>query len=144
MARININDFDDKTLEKVKKMAEKRGCTSKKNPGIVDFVFNDYLNMCELNQFENPLLIKMMQQIFKSELELTEQHLGGRTLKLLSDLTINLSVLTQMFFDNLTRFDDKAEAMAIYDTYRKNAVEQLRETRSPITYSQLVKENDHE
>lgn len=144
MARINIRNIEDETLEKVKKMAEKRGCQSETISGIIEFVLTDYLNLSELNQFENPLLIKMMQQILKSELELTEQHLGGRTLKLLSDLTINLSVLTQMFFDNLTRFDDQAEAMAIYEIYRKNAVEQLRETRSPITYSQLVKENDHE
>lgn len=144
MARININDFDDELLEKVKREATARGCTKNDLKGIFHYVLKDYLDLSELTKFDNPLLIKMIQQTIRAELDLTENHLGGRLFKLVGDNTINLSVLTQLLFDNLMQFDDKKAAYEIMDHYRKNAVDQLRETKMPISYKQLIKEDINE
>lgn len=144
MARININDFDDELLEKVKREAVARGCTKNDLKGIFHYVLKDYLDLAELTKFDNPLLIKMIQQTIRAELDLTESHLGGRLFKLVGDNTINLSVLTQLLFDNLMQFDDKKAAYEIMDHYRKNAVDQLRETKMPISYKQLIKEDTDE
>ena len=138
--RININDFDDELYNKVSDMAAERGCKKLTAPSLIHFVFTEYLSLCQLSQFDNPLMLKKIQGITEAALDETERRLGGRLMKLISDNTINLSVLTQIFHDTMNQFDDPVEAELRLSQYRARAVEQLRENKAPLTYIQLVKE----
>ncbi len=138
--RMNVKNFDDELYNKVLEMAEKRGCKKTTAPALIHFVFSEYLNLCQLEQLDNPVMLKKIQNITEAALDETERRLGGRLMKLISDNTINLSVLTQIFHDTMNQFDDPVEAELRLSQYRARAVEQLRENKAPLTYIQLVKE----
>ncbi len=138
--RINVNDFDDQLFNQVAEIASKRGCRKTTAPQLIHFVFSEYMSLCQMAEIDNPIMLRKMQIIMESVVEESERRIGGRLMKLLSDNTINLSVLTQSFHDSMNQYDDPAEAQMKLDRYRARAVEHLRESKSPLTYVQLLKE----
>ncbi len=138
--RININEFDDELWKTASAIAKGRGCKKESNPAILYFILKDYEALSQLDLYDNPLIVKKMQGIFQGELDLMERRLGGRLMKLLSDTTINLSVLTQAFYDSMGKYDDQDLLEQKLQHYRARAVETLRETKSPVTYAELIKE----
>lgn len=141
--RININDFDKELFEAAVEAASKKGLSTEDKKTSLTSILTDYINMNELANFDNPYMIKYIQQIVTSEITLLEKRLGGRLFTLLGDTTLNLSILTQIMHESMAKYDDPTEALAKMDRYRRNAVENLRNNKSPITYAQLVKD-DHD
>lgn len=137
--RINVNGLDDELWQEAVAMANKNGCSKNQNKGILEFILEDYIQLRKLNELDDPLLIKKFREILNAELALTEKRLGGRLFTLVGDNTINLSVLAQIMYSSVTKFDDQQEAMAILEKYRMNAVDNLRTRQKPITYTQLIK-----
>lgn len=140
--RVNVNGLDDELWQEAAEIASKNGCTKNQNKGILEFILEDYIQLRKLNEIDDPLLIKKFREILNAELALTEKRLGGRLFTLVGDNTINLSVLAQIMYASVTKFDDQQEAMAILEKYRLNAVDNLRTRQKPITYAQLIKGDD--
>lgn len=140
--RINVNGLDDELWQEAAEIAGKNGCTKSQNKGILEFILEDYIQVRKLNELDDPLLIKKFREILNAELALTEKRLGGRLFTLVGDNTINLSVLAQIMYASVTKFDDPQEALAILEKYRVNAVDNLRTRQKPITYTQLLKGED--
>ena len=140
--RINVNDIDDKVWNEAAELARKNGCSKSQIKTTLEFILEDYVHLRHMYALDDPLLIKKFREILNAELALTEKRLGGRLFTLVGDNTINLSILTQIMYASLTKFDNPQEALAILEKYRVIAVENLRNRQKPLSYAQLVKGDD--
>lgn len=140
---VSIRYIDKDLYKKLSDIAKIKGCVSDKKIDIFNFIFNDYINMHELDEFKNPYLIKAIREIITSSVNDSERKLGGRLFKLTAEMGINLSVLNQVIYANMNKFGDDEESIRELHKYRETAIEELRENKLyPLSYVKLVKEED--
>lgn len=140
---ISIRYIDKDTYDRLTQIVKAKGCKTDKKTDIFNFVFKDYINMHELDQFRNPYLIKAVQEIINSTVNESEKHLGGRLFKLVGECSINISILNQIIYSYMNKFGDDEESRRKLKEFRENAVEQLRENKlSPLTYTKLIKSDE--
>lgn len=140
---VSIRYIDAELYTRLSEIAKVKGCKSDKKTDIFNFIFEDYINMHELDQFKNPYLIKAIQEVIGSAVHETEIHLGNRLFKLVGECSLNLSILTQIIFTYMNKFEDDEESEKKLNEFRTIAVEQLRENKlSPLTYTKLIKNDE--
>ena len=140
---ISLRYIDKDLYDRLYKTVEMKGgnCNTKKD--MFNYIFQDYLQMHEIEGMNNPYLIRMIREIVTSAVNESEKRLGGRLFKLTGELAINVSVLNQIIYDYMNKFGNDEESRKILQNYREYAVEQMRENKFyPITYARLVKDED--
>ena len=142
--RVNVNDFDQELWNAAADKAYQKGYRGVNNKSLLNFILKEFIQLSELEEIDNPLFLKKIQQIVSAEVNLSEKRLGGRLFSLVGDNTINLSILNQIMFESVQKYDDTTESQQKMEQYRNNAVENLRNRKKPITYVQLIKDEDYD
>lgn len=140
---ISLRYIDKDLYDRLYKTVEMKGGNSNTKKDMFNYIFQDYLQMHEIEGMNNPYLIRMIREIVTSAVNESEKRLGGRLFKLTGELAINVSVLNQIIYDYMNKFGNDEESRKILQNYREYAVEQMRENKFyPITYARLVKDED--
>lgn len=140
---ISLRYIDKDLYDRLYKTVQMKGGACGTKTELFNYIFQDYLQMHEIEGMNNPYLIRMIREIVTSAVNESEKRLGGRLFKLTGELAINVSVLNQIIYDYMNKFGNDEESRKILQNYREYAVEQMRENKFyPITYARLVKDED--
>lgn len=141
---ISIKYLDVEIYNKLLNIAKAKGCISNKKIDLFNFIFKDYINMHELDNFQNPYLIKHVEQIITSATNEIEKRLGGRLFTTVGEVALNVSVLNQIIFEYMNKYEDTENTEIKLKQYREKAVQQLHEKKLlPMRYIDLVKDKDN-
>lgn len=139
---VKINDAD--LLERAINTAMNRNLIRRKNyANFIDILLNDYINNQALTDSNRLTMISDISNQLSGELRLLEERFSNRTLKLVSELAIQLSITNQMIYDYIIKYEDKFEAEEKYQEFRAHAVEQLRENKSVLKSTDLYREKEN-
>ncbi len=109
---------------------------------FVEILLNDFLNNQALSDLNRMNMISDISNQLAGELRLIEERFSNRTLKLVSELAIQLSITNQMIYDYIIKYENKFEAEEKYQEFRVRAVEQLRENKSVLKSTDLYNNED--
>lgn len=138
---VKINDAD--LLERAINTAMNRNLIVRKNyANFIDILLNDYINNQALTDSNRLTMISDISNQLAGELRLLEERFSNRTLKLVSELAIQLSITNQMIYDYIIKYEDKFEAEEKYQEFRIRAVEQLRENKAVLKNTDLYNETE--
>lgn len=138
---VKINDAD--LLERAINIAMNRNLIVRKNyANFIDIFLNDYINNQALTDSNRLTMISDISNQLAGELRLLEERFSNRTLKLISELAIQLSITNQMIYDYIIKYEDKFEAEEKYQEFRIRAVEQLRENKAVLKNTDLYNETE--
>lgn len=140
---ISIRYIDKELYDKLFHAVQLKGGACDTKVELFNFIFQDYLQMHEVEEIRNPYLIRIIREIVSSTVTESEKRLGGRLFKLTGELALNVSMLNQIIYDYMNKFGNDEESRKVLKQYREYAVEQMRENKFyPITYAKLVKDED--
>lgn len=140
---ISLRYIDKELYDRLYQTVQMKGGSCGTKTELFNYIFQDYLQLHEIEGMNNPYLIRMIREIVTSAVNESEKRLGGRLFKLTGELAINVSVLNQIIYDYMNKFGNDEESRKILQNYREYAVEQMRENKFyPITYARLVKNED--
>lgn len=139
---ISIKYIDTKLFEDLEKIAKEKNYVPKSKGDLIKYVLKDYVYMNEFNDLENPYMLKAIMNSIEAACSQTEKNLGGRMTKLIAEEAINLGILNRIVLDFLNKFNADQETEALLHLYRQKSVEDLRASDKPISYLQLIKEED--
>lgn len=138
---VKINDAD--LLERAINIAMNRNLIVRKNyANFIDIFLNDYINNQALTDSNRLTMISDISNQLAGELRLLEERFSNRTLKLISELAIQLSITNQMIYDYIIKYENKFEAEEKYQEFRVRAVEQLRENKAVLKNTDLYNETE--
>lgn len=138
---VKINDAD--LLERAINTAMNRNLIVRKNyANFIDILLNDYINNQALTDSNRLTMISDISNQLAGELRLLEERFSNRTLKLVSELAIQLSITNQMIYDYIIKYENKFEAEEKYQEFRVRAVEQLRENKAVLKNTDLYNETE--
>lgn len=139
---VKINDAD--LLERAINTAINRNLIVRKNyANFIDILLNDYINNQALTDSNRMTMISDISNQLAGELRLIEERFSNRTLKLVSELAIQLSITNQMIYDYIIKYENKLEAEEKYQEFRIRAVEQLRENKSVLKNTDLYNHDEN-
>lgn len=140
---ISIKYIDSNLYEKLANIAKSKNCKSNSKTDILNFIFKDYVDMHDLNEFKNPYLIDHMERIISNECKALEKRLGGRLFTLVGEESIAISVLSMIVYQYMNKYTDTEETDYTMKQFREKAVENVRErSLSPLSYIDLIKQGN--
>lgn len=139
---VPLKQLDADLMDSLYDIAKVKGIHSPTKTKVLESALRDYVRLHELNEMDNPYLIRHISSIIHAECDLIEKHLGNRMMTLLSEMAINQNILNRIIFDFMNKYANNEETQQLLKEYRQRAVEELRDTHNPITYAQLLKEQD--
>lgn len=140
---ISIRYIDVDLYDRLFRTVQMKGGPCGTKVELFNYIFQDYLQMHEVEELRNPYLIRIIREIVSATVQESEKRLGGRLFKLNGELALNVSVLNQIIYDYMNKFSNDEESRKVLQQYREYAVEQMRENKFyPITYAKLVKDED--
>lgn len=138
---VKINDAD--LLERAINTAMNLNLIVRKNyANFIDILLNNHINNQALTDSNRLTMISDISNQLAGELRLLEERFSNRTLKLVSELAIQLSITNQMIYDYIIKYENKFEAEEKYQEFRVRAVEQLRENKAVLKNTDLYNETE--
>lgn len=137
-----LREIDADLYERLEKIVDAKGLKMKTKKAVLTYVLEDYANIYNLHEFNNPYLIDHIRSIIDAACKRTENHLGGRLTKLSMENAINLGILNRIILDYFNKYEDKEEVHRLLNRYRQEAVEDLQHNVKPKSYSDLLKEHN--
>ena len=137
-----LREIDANLYEKLEKIVNAKGLKLKTKKAVLTYVLEDYVNIYNLHEFNNPYLIDHIRSIIDTACQRSEKHIGGRLTKLSMENAINLGVLNRIILDYFNKYEDREEVHKLLNRYRQEAVDDLQNKVKPKSYSELLTEHD--
>lgn len=102
-----FREIDAELYERLEKILDAKGLKMKTKKAVLTYVLEDYANIYNLHEFNNPYLIDHIRSIIDTACERTEHHIGSRLTKLSMENAINLGILNRIILDYFNKYEDK-------------------------------------
>lgn len=138
---ISIRYIDTDLFENLIRITKNKNYEYKTKTDLIEFVLQDYVNMNDYSEYENPYIVKTLTSVIEAAVSQSEKNLGGRLTKLVAEEAINLGILNRIVLDFLNKYPLNQSTEGLLQGYRQSAVNDLRENK-PITYISLLKDEE--
>lgn len=138
---VSIKYMDADDYQKLCEIAQSKGKKVKTKTELFEWIMQDYIHMHDIDEFRNPYLLKHISTTIDAATNALERRLGGRMFTIVSELAINLNILTIIIHKYMNKYSDPMEAERDYQAFRTEAIESLRSHElAPMSYLDLVKD----
>lgn len=140
---VSIKYIDKEVYQRLCDIAASKGKKINKKTELFEWIMKDYIDMHDIDQFRNPYLLTHISSVIESATSSLERRLGGRMFTIVSELAINLNVLTVIIHKYMNKYTDAKEAEQDYRRFRQEAIDELRShDLAPMTYLDIVKKQE--
>lgn len=142
MVSIPLKYIDEKLWNDLSRIVEAKGIKLKTKSAVINYILEDYVNMIDMGIANNPYLIEHVRSIIEASTKSMEKNLGGRLTKLIMEDAIQVGIMNRVLMEYFTKFDPDEETEQKLNHYRQLAVEDLRLKKKPLSFSDIMKEEE--